>query len=247
MLFLSTPSARRATWIASFTSVTKMYFYPRPPRGGRLAALVDVSRGNRISIHALREEGDHHAPQHPLFRKDFYPRPPRGGRRYILQAVRARMQISIHALREEGDALHLEHYPVKWNFYPRPPRGGRRYRVASKTTANRNFYPRPPRGGRHKQLAAERKAAKISIHALREEGDGPFGRYIAPAIVFLSTPSARRATSPWAIRPGRNPYFYPRPPRGGRPASCKIVDKDGNISIHALREEGDQTNPPPSP
>ena len=22
-------------------------------------------------------------------------------------------------------------------------------------------------------------------------------------------------------------------------ASCKIVDKDGNISIHALREEGD--------
>ena len=55
--------------------------------------------------------------------------------------------------------------------------------------------------------------------------------------------------------------FYPRPPRGGRrkrimatyypinisihalreegDASCKIVDKDGNISIHALREEGD--------
>ena len=48
----------------------------------------------------------------------------------------------------------------------------------------------------------------ISIHALREEGD-----------------SVRMA--------GGLPigYFYPRPPRGGRPAAT--------ISIHALREEGD--------
>ena len=35
-----------------------LYFYPRPPRGGRLP---DVSKGIQdytISIHALREEGD---------------------------------------------------------------------------------------------------------------------------------------------------------------------------------------------
>ena len=33
-------------------------FYPRPPRGGRLAALLGVNLDEVISIHALREEGD---------------------------------------------------------------------------------------------------------------------------------------------------------------------------------------------
>ena len=33
--------------------------------------------------------------------------------------------------------------------------------------------------------------------------------------------------------------FYPRPPRGGRPVEVQAVHKAGNISIHALREEGD--------
>ena len=55
--FLSTPSARRATWCGG-CDITPM----------------------TISIHALREEGDvvrHHA---DFIRYDFYPRPPRGGR-----------------------------------------------------------------------------------------------------------------------------------------------------------------------
>ena len=33
-------------------------FYPRPPRGGRLAETRTLPRLFRISIHALREEGD---------------------------------------------------------------------------------------------------------------------------------------------------------------------------------------------
>ena len=55
----------------------------------------------------------------------------------------------------------------------------------------------------------------ISIHALREEGDPPTG--------------------------GRGrcaPYFYPRPPRGGRHITC-CSRSSSVISIHALREEGD--------
>ena len=56
----------------------------------------------RISIHALREEGD---PE---------------------QAVRHEEKvISIHALREEGDASDAGPPSVSINFYPRPPRGGR--------------------------------------------------------------------------------------------------------------------------
>ena len=38
-------------------------------------------------------------------------------------------------------------------------------------------------------------AAKISIHALREEGDLLVPRNLTDYQVFLSTPSARRATS----------------------------------------------------
>ena len=67
----------------------------------------------KISIHALREEGD--ALEHLLRHRYryFYPRPPRGGRhdfgfqRYNL------VIISIHALREEGDPLPLQRYAVK--------------------------------------------------------------------------------------------------------------------------------------
>ena len=56
--FLSTPSARRATW----------FMEGHPVR-------------NFISIHALREEGDVNAEGTPQFLTgDFYPRPPRGGR-----------------------------------------------------------------------------------------------------------------------------------------------------------------------
>ena len=33
------------------------------------------------------------------------------------------------------------------------------------------FYPRPPRGGRHITFQMETQQFKISIHALREEGD----------------------------------------------------------------------------
>ena len=57
-LFLSTPSARRATKKAVPEMVDIYDFYPRPPRGGRLAEILGVNLDEVISIHALREEGD---------------------------------------------------------------------------------------------------------------------------------------------------------------------------------------------
>ena len=124
----------------------------------------------------------------------------------------------------------------------------------------------------------------ISIHALREEGDCGVGAPGRPAPTFLSTPSARRATvgqlgerhperisihalreegdRPCANAGHGNRNFYPRPPRGGRPASVGFAvavslflstpsarrataSRDVQarhlvISIHALREEGDK-------
>ena len=66
-------------------------------------------------------------------------------------------------------------------------------------------------------LGQSGKNYDISIHALREEGDVPrVGRLIL-FNVFLSTPSARRATSQGWGGCFFLTYFYPRPPRGGRP------------------------------
>ena len=57
---------------------------------------------------------------------------------------------------------------------------------------------------------------------------------------FLSTPSARRATSRYTASMPVRMDFYPRPPRGGRQQPWTVTLDDGTISIHALREEGDR-------
>ena len=82
----------------------------------------------------------------------------------------------------------------------------------------------------------------ISIHALREEGD-PFSRRTPGNNTrFLSTPSARRATTDLSKVPTTQEDFYPRPPRGGRRATLTAPGISSAISIHALREEGDARN-----
>ena len=79
----------------------------------------------------------------------------------------------------------------------------------------------------------------ISIHALREEGD-PFGA-AAPSTTnrFLSTPSARRATI--GIDLGlRNMIFLSTPSARRATALGLGLRPREIISIHALREEGDE-------
>ncbi len=101
--FLSTPSARRATWAKSCGCRASKHFYPRPPRGGRLAALPKYSGEQEISIHALREEGDREAINQLTFILKFLSTPSvRRATSNLSQLVRVCL-ISIHALREEGD------------------------------------------------------------------------------------------------------------------------------------------------
>ena len=80
----------------------------------------------RISIHALREEGDAASPDMIRAVLHFYPRPPRGGRPALICMDSNAFCISIHALREEGDRMRPACLPLIGHFYPRPPRGGRR-------------------------------------------------------------------------------------------------------------------------
>ena len=174
-----------------------------------------------ISIHALREEGDGNSQTQPHLLDYFYPRPPRGGRHFPLVISGKSPSISIHALREEGDVLASFSLALPTYFYPRPPRGGRPI-LNMKSAVFKKFLSTP----------SARRATT---------GDAPV---TLGSLVFLSTPSARRATGfikkPWAdvvisihalreegdrgLRQvvGQDFYFYPRPPRGGRPSTPRI-------------------------
>ena len=189
-------------------------FYPRPPRGGR------PHNGGKTRQIA-----------------DFYPRPPRGGRRLfsryaftfssflstpsarratIAQSMgttlldvflstpsarrathqsglhRTEGSISIHALREEGDKPSASN-DVHMDISIHALREEGDLRQWPPCGWSRYFYPRPPRGGRLRAAGQHRQHH-----------------------IFLSTPSARRATTT----------------QGG-------TQNAQTISIHALCEEGD--------
>ena len=56
--FLSTPSGWRATSTPTTGTRSSLYFYPRPPGGGRRRDVSVIHHAVIISIHALRVEGD---------------------------------------------------------------------------------------------------------------------------------------------------------------------------------------------
>ena len=214
--FQSTPSARRATLTTCPDWSSNSNFNPRPPRGGRLQCSHRIRSGQKFQSTPSARRAT-----------SFYP----------MEA--GILPISIHALREEGDfQATLCHEPLPL-FQSTPS--------ARRATAVRfsgrlfiwNFNPRPPRGGRHASLLLLKSPSR-----------------------FQSTPSARRATLD-TKRPGATTgYFNPRPPRGGRHgysrhtttkaefqstpsarrATVPVVEDSGkvDISIHALREEGDE-------
>ena len=81
-VFLSTPSARRATYpLGSILIALMMYFYPRPPRGGRPVHGKHVRRRafKFLSTPSARR-ATHRLAVSATPYNDFYPRPPRGGR-----------------------------------------------------------------------------------------------------------------------------------------------------------------------
>ena len=83
-------------------------------------------------------------------------------------------------------------------------------------------------------------AEPISIHALREEGDRDIFQYIAGLTIFLSTPSARRATyTEWYKSKGGTISIHALREEGDIEVKRADFRQDG-ISIHALREEGDR-------
>ena len=147
-----------------------------------------------ISIHALREEGDLMPALRTTCLVDFNPRPPRGGRPdfSVRDSTFIRFQSTPSARRATAMVDKIYHAVV---FQSTPS-------ARRATVYNREIY----------------ADGSISIHALREEGDTSCSKnhpaigYFNPrpprggrpvclgrfggAVIFQSTPSARRATFP---------------------------------------------------
>ena len=169
-IFLSTPSAWRATRAPLFCSVERV-----------------------ISIHALRVEGDLAWCRITSGSDDFYPRPPRGGRRgRDVQGLP--YPADFYPRPPRGGRPFTEAQLIGWRyFYPRPPRGGRPIDPRGEFPFS-DFYPRPPRGGRLPPLCVAFWSTRFlstpsawRATRLRPCFPSKEGR-------FLSTPSAWRAT-----------------------------------------------------
>ena len=167
--FLPAPSARRATSTSRRRKPERRHFYPRPPRGGR----PDTTDKSKQRMEFLSTPSARRATPDPagaVVSDQFLSTP---SARRATDGLRSNLQtqlISIHALREEGDRGGTSYLRVLCNFYPRPPRGGRPlssrpYRSATK------FLSTPSARRATLILSALPISNKISIHALREEGD----------------------------------------------------------------------------
>ena len=236
--FLSTPSGWRATSGSTVSDLLKQNFYPRPPGGGRQC----LSKYNYPHFYFYPRPPGGGRQYKSLSASpsiwNFYPRPPGGGRRPSPRTVigcsvflstpsgwratpqskvkESKVKISIHALRVEGDVVRIYSEAYKTHFYPRPPGGGR-------PVLDRNNYVffvflSTPSGWRATRTGYYDKIqSKISIHALRVEGDRQWHLRLCRPRGFLSTPSGWMATLDGILHHCYRYDFYPRPPGGGRP------------------------------
>ena len=158
------PGAGRQSWLQG-------YFYPRPPRGGRHIADIEKTPEPIFLSTPSARRATAGGPVYGAYYDNFYPRPPRGGRPCPVPSSLSMTMISIHALREEGDHDHRSEFHQRFciSIHALREEGDRRW--SGRGSGIDYFYPRPPRGGRPD---------------IRTELD--------PAGKFLSTPSARRAT-----------------------------------------------------
>ena len=148
-IFLSTPSARRATDMVAkaMASLPKFLSTPSARRATPSRPVHQGSGRGFLSTPSARRAtrwliGSTATPAY------FYPRPPRGGRHAAFwQAYGIDLFLSTPSARRATTNSVYDRILLLY------------------------FYPRPPRGGRHVVLHGPLAKLAISIHALREEGD----------------------------------------------------------------------------
>ena len=126
-------------------------------------------------------------------------------------------EISIHALREEGDQAHCRRdQDPMISIHALREEGD--LSLYLRLILGNDFYPRPPRGGRPFSASAS-----------------------LMAFVFLSTPSARRATPAFPASAWRSWISIHALREEGDPHDYPVRDRNF-ISIHALLAEGVDRN-----
>ncbi len=234
-------------------------FYPRSPRGERLAAFADAIRGGvflstlpargatastrreshrrYISIHAPREGSDGPKPTGPRSTTDFYPRSPRGERHKFRGGLKKWAKISIHAPREGSDCSHLCNLYKNHHFYPRSPRGERRASTSG-TSEWLEFLSTLPARGATSWPAWAAFPHRISIHAPREGSDrGTAGRYHQLSAISIHAPREGSDGDGGLLIGGYLISIHA--PREGSDRRWADIQSAANISIHAPREGSD--------
>ena len=215
----------------------RMHFYPRPPRGGRrqrsctnlcikqflstpsarraTTAQLHQSLHQAISIHALREEGDHRPVRFRDCPQNFYPRPPRGGRHALLGVVFIKLVfLSTPSARR---ATAVGHVVLDYVRFLSTPSARRATPAGVLARWSIRFLSTPSARRATDQCRKVVRIMQISIHALREEGDvGGLGLPLRFCISIHALREEGDASLPPLCLP--SVYFYPRPPRGGRPS-----------------------------
>ena len=208
-----------------------IYFYPRPPCGGR------------------------HLPQsRPRRAANFYPRPPCGGRHNALyhrldcvpflstsplRGTTGKIggrgfvrPISIHVPLAGDDMRQRMTLSMPADFYPRPPCGGRRVLRASGDVCE-YFYPRPPCGGRRITPVLLCALRCISIHVPLAGDDGKLRAAAKRTKEFLSTSPLRGTTSTRAAARAETLRISIHVPLAGDDAELAgLIWSEQCISIH---------------
>ena len=172
---------------------------------------------HKISIHALRGEGDHRKRHFFIASKTFQSTPSVG--RATIKRTPNEKCTKFQSTPSVGRATKRKHENMKiYRLFQSTPSVGRA------TTGFRlscfalliSIHALRGEGDQNQPLYGTRQK-HISIHALRGEGDDIPDRAVPDSELFQSTPSVGRAT---------------------RSPSCRMADR--KISIHALRGEGDE-------
>ena len=217
--FLSTLPARGATGLAGGWASTGGHFYPRSPRGER------PGYGVRDMVRP----------------PDFYPRSPRGERREVLDYQALCQAISIHAPREGSDlGVRVQSGVSLQNFYPRSPRGERLVPPLFERQVVVISIHAPREGSDQMNAGRDWRRNLISIHAPREGSDA-WRCLCNDRLHAISIHAPREGSDSKSCRQTcPTLYFYPRSPRGERPAQERLEAQRARISIHAPREGSDQ-------
>ena len=144
-------------------------FYPRPPRGGRPKRRkhgtgLDKFLSTPSARRATKE-------RHPMTALDKFLSTPSARRATSKQRAKSGARsISIHALREEGDPSPDSPRPTLTRFLSTPS-ARRATQITPPTRTASQFLSTPSARRATRRSAAHEEGRKISIHALREEGD----------------------------------------------------------------------------